>query len=170
VNETFYDRALDVLPYGMAGATDLADKITALHAAELAELRADRDGYRNGQQQVQFLLDAALDDKLALVRDGKKLLAERDALRLAGDALAEAVRWALNHVREVRVMDIPNYQKAKAILAAWRSASAPSGAKPKCQTCGDTGKVFRTFGPLKGSDDGQGKYSIPCPNCGKAGA
>jgi hypothetical protein len=79
----------------------------------------DRDGYRNGQQQLQCLLDAALTDKLALVRDGKKLLAERDALaadnaalRAAGQTLYEAI--AIFNIHE----DHPKWNDAVRDFAA----------------------------------------------------
>jgi len=65
--------------------------------ARIAELEKERDGFKNGQMQLQYLLSLALDDKLGLVREGKDL---QEKLRIAVEELEKIISCLNNEKRD----------------------------------------------------------------------
>jgi DNA repair exonuclease SbcCD ATPase subunit len=56
--------------------------------ARVAELEAERDGYRNGQQQLQNTLSTVMDSNAKWANDYKELKAENQRLREALERIA----------------------------------------------------------------------------------
>ena len=54
---------------------DTYDLLISQEDKKIAELEAERDGYRNGQQQVQDLLAKQIDNSLKLAAENKRLAA-----------------------------------------------------------------------------------------------